>query len=230
MLFGYLSAEVHVWQTAHAGSETIALLQSDHLHHVFTPWLCFQHQFGALATHTVPSQGCALARSSSGCTSAPPSQCSSFSSSQVSNGAWVVFSFFGGVWGYDLGMLLLFHSLVIPFLPFLSAPSRQAGVQALAGLTSTCMLMFLLPKQVSHPGLYCLLYPHTRAEVNPSALQWNAVPHKTALLMSVCRIALSRKNGIKPWLQRCWLNSCPQNVMLLLQKGVQRDFKSHHVV
>lgn len=136
MHFGYLSAEVHIWQTAHAGSETIALLQSDNLHHVFTPWLGFQHQFGALAAHTVlglPLQGCALARSSSGCTSAPPFQGSSFSSSQVSNGAWV-FSFLGG-WGgqgQDLGMLLLFHSLAIPFPPFLSAPSPQAGVRALA--------------------------------------------------------------------------------------------------
>lgn len=53
MCFGYLSAEVHVWQTAHAGRGTIALPQSDHLHHVFTPWLCFQHQFGALAAHAV---------------------------------------------------------------------------------------------------------------------------------------------------------------------------------
>lgn len=54
MCFSYLSAEVHVWQTAHAGSETIALPQSDHLHHVFTAWLRFQHRFGALAAHTVP--------------------------------------------------------------------------------------------------------------------------------------------------------------------------------
>lgn len=81
-----------------------------------------------------------------------------------------LFSFLGGSgrgWGHGLGMLLLFHSLATPFLSFLSAPSLQAGS---TGLTSTCMLMFPLPKQVSHPELCLPLIPHTRAEINPSAL------------------------------------------------------------
>lgn len=65
-------------------------------------------------------------------------------------------------------MLLLFHSLAIPFVPFLSALSLQTGAQALAlplGGGSSCMY---LDGPLRQTGLFAwLLYPHTRPEINP---------------------------------------------------------------